>query len=565
MKNFFAKIACTIVALVAGINTTFAQDAFYIPSTSLNAGSKQTLSVNLSNTDDVTAFQFDISLPAGITVNSMVNEDEETVPDIQLTSRKKSKHQLSCLQQEDGSYRIVVISMSNQALDEHDGAIVNLSVTASSTLTSGSYDVVMSNIHIVPLVNGAQGTRIDQPDYTASINVVNSSQGEDVDAHLSVSTQTLTAGNNNQNLNIALTNNIDITAFQFDVKLPGGITINSYTNEDEETVPNIQLTNRKKSSHQISCNKHEDGSYTVVVISMKNQTLNGTSGDAVSINVNVPITMSGAYNVELSNIHLVPLVNGTPGIRIDQADLSQAITIDNQGGGTPTGSMSFSVEPLTIKPGEEKVLNIDMTNDKSVCSFQFNMKLPEGITIVKEYNEDEEYVEAISLTERKKSSHELNFKQTVDGGYFLLSYSLTNATFKNNSGSIVSIKIKADENMNDGNYGVIISKALLITPDEEKIEQPDYSGTITVSKTSAVKAVNEKDINISILNSTCIIENTQKDDVISIYSMDGKKFKTINSDGGTMKIDVSNIKGQTTIVTVLRNNKIVANNKFTFK
>lgn len=161
-----------------GVIIAKADNVFYIQNTNLNAGAQQTLSVSLANSDEITGFQFDIKLPNGIMVNTIKNDDNETVLDISLTNRKKSKHQLSCAQQSDGSYRIVVLSMSNQTFRDNDGAIVNIKITTSSTLASGSYYAMLSNIHIVPIKDGVQGERIDQPDYTTNINVSNNSQNE---------------------------------------------------------------------------------------------------------------------------------------------------------------------------------------------------------------------------------------------------------------------------------------------------------------------------------------------------------------------------------------------------
>lgn len=560
MKQLFKKLMC--IAMLTMVNTyaLFAQNAFYIQETKLDAGAKQTLSVSLANTDEITGFQFDIKLPSGITVNTTLNDDNETVPDISLSERKKSKHQLRCAQQADGSYKVVVLSMSNQTFRDNDGAIVNISVTAASTLTSGSYAVDLKNIHIVPMVDGVQGDRIDQPDYTGYVSVINQSESGDVNAVLKLGTSSLKAGSN-QTISVALENNIDVTAFQFDIMLPNGITVNNYVNDDDETVPNIQLTSRKASSHSISCNKREDGRYTIVVLSMKNQAIKGTEGDVVAIDINVPITMSGNYDVVLSNIHIVPLVNGSQGIRIDQPDVTTTITIENEGGGdTPIGANTLTVAPLTLNPGEIGTLNIDMTNEKNICSFQFNIKLPEGISVVKEYNEDDEYVEAINLTSRKKSSHELSFKQTADGGYFLLAFSLSNSTFRDNSGSIVSIKVKADDNLAEGNYGVILSNVIMVTPDEEKISQEDYSGHISISSLDGIDQVDESgSIRVLLQDNGIVVEGTQIGDKLSLVAIDGKVLYNEICKDCTISIPSHYLCKGINVIEVIRRNKQLIN------
>lgn len=525
-------------------------NAFYIPSTTLSAGAQQTLNINLKNENEITAFQFDLTLPSGITVNTMLNDDDEQVPNVQLTDRKKSKHQLSCIQQEDGSYRIVVISMSNQTFRDNDGAIVAVNVTASSTMSSGSYYAKLSNIHIVPIADGAQGERIDQPDYTTNINVTNASEDGDEDTKLYISTNSLVAGGNSQNIGIALSNSIDVTAFQFDITLPKGMTIENYLNDDDETVPNVQFTTRKKSSHSISCNYRGDNRYTVVVLSMKNQAFGGNDGDVVSIKVNVPLSMSGNQQVSLSNIHIVPLVNGSQGIRIDQPDVTHNINISNEGGGnTPTGANTITVEPLTLRAGETGVLNINMNNEDDICSFQLNIKLPDGISIIKEYNEDDEYVESINLTNRKKSSHELSFKQTEDGGYFIIAYSLSNSTFRNNSGAIVSIKVKADTSMQDGNYGVVLSNVLMVTPDERKIEQESHNGTLTITSEVGIDDVlNEGNIHITLVGTTIVIDGLPQSGYVELYNTSGQKLAAEKGNEGKTTIDCSAYKNHTIIV-----------------
>lgn len=546
-----------------GGNVEIGSNAFYIPSTTLSAGAQQTLNINLKNENEITAFQFDLTLPSGFTINTMLNDDDEQVPNVQLTDRKKSKHQLSCIQQEDGSYRIVVISMSNQTFRDNDGAIVAVNVTASSTMSSGSYYAKLSNIHIVPIADGVQGERIDQADYTTNINVTNASEGSEVDTKLYVNTNRLIAGGSSQNIGIALSNNIDVTAFQFDITLPKGMTIENYLNDDDETVPNVQLTTRKKSSHSISCNYRGDNRYTIVVLSMKNQAFGGNDGDVVSIKVNVPITMSGSQQVTLSNVHIVPLVNGSQGIRIDQTDTSHNINISNDGGGnTPTGANTITVEPLALRAGETGVLNINMNNEKDICSFQFNIKLPDGISIIKEYNEDDEYVESINLTSRKKSSHELSFKQTEDGGYFLIAYSLSNSTFRDNSGAIVSIKVKADASMQDGYYGVVLSNVLMVTPDEKKIEQEDYSGTLIIGEENAIDDIStENSIQITFVGATIVIDGLSQSGVAELYNISGQRLAAVESKGGRTIIDCSAYRNQTLIVRTVYNN-VVKSAKF---
>ncbi len=368
-----------------------------------------------------------------------------------------------------------------------------------------------------------------------------------------------------QELSINLKNSSEVTAFQFDIKFPAGITVNTIMNDDDETVPDIQLTERKKSKHQLSCCEQADGYYRIAVISMVNQSFHNNDGPIVKLNVTASTTMSsGEYELTLSNIHIVPLVNGTQGIRIDQPDVTHSICVDNQGGGdAPSGANTITVEPLSIRPGDTGVLNIDMTNEDEICSFQFNIKLPEGVSIIKEYNEDDELVESINLTSRKKSSHELSFKQTEDGGYFLIAYSLNNSTFRNNSGAIVSMKVKADAEMSEGNYGVVISNALMVTPDERKIEQEDYSSALIVTSEDGIEdVISDSNIKIRLAGTTVVVEGISNSGRAEVYNVPGQKLSSVNVNGGTINIDCSKYQNQTIIVRTIDNQKNIKAIKF---
>lgn len=452
MKRFIVRLACicfflfAYTALVQAENNASAAGTAQLtlaPAT-LSAGTNATLSFDLVNSLSVTALQFDVMLPEGLSVNTIINEDEEEVPAITLTDRKKSSHSLSCNRREDGRYTVVILSMKNQAFSGEKGALVNISVAVSSMLPTGSYDLAVSQIIIVPLENERPGTTIKQPDFTGHVSVNNSS-GDTGSAQLSLAAGSLKAGTE-QTISLNLTNETEVTALQFNVKLPEGVTLCTMKNEDDETVPAITLTDRKKSSHWLSCNEQEDGSYMVVLLSMKNQALSGTSGALVNMKVSVASTVTtGSYEVAVKDIVIVPLLNGRPGISIKQPEFTDRIYVENTGGGGDvTGPVALSIPAMALAPGAEGICNIDMVNDRDICAFEFKIKFPEGISIVEAYNEDDEWAPSIQLTDRKKSSHQINFRKKDDGSYRVVVVSMQNATFKGNSGAVVAIKVKAD-------------------------------------------------------------------------------------------------------------------------
>lgn len=539
---------------VSGGGTETAQ--LSLASATLSAGTDATLSFNLDNTLPVTALQFDVTLPEGLSVNTMRNEDNEEVLAITLAGRQKSSHSLSCNKREDGRYTIVILSMKNQAFSGEEGAIVNMSVSVSSTLPTGSYSVAVSRVVISPLVNGEPGISIMQPDFTSSVTVNNMS-GDTDSAQLSLVAGSLKAGEEHT-ISLDLVNGIEVTAMQFDVKFPDGITLCTMKNEDGEEVPAITLTGRKKSSHSLSCNKREDGSYTVVILSMKNQAFSGTSGALVDMRLAVASTVqTGSYDLSVKNIVISPLVNGKPGISVRQPDFTDRLYVENSGGGGDiTGSVALSISPLTLAPGAEGICNINMMNDRDICAFEFKFKLPEGVSVVEEYNDDDEWGASIQLTDRKKSSHQLSFQKKEDGSYRVVVFSLQNATFKDKSGAVVAIKVKVDPDMKRGDYGIVLSEAILITPSEEKITQEDTSFTISITGDVGVENELDNQIICTSLEGFYLVNGTLVGDVVEIFDVNGRKIYSKSSTGEQLLINKTELP-EIVILRVTRDGKQV--------
>lgn len=557
MKNF--RITTLIALLLCFSLAAKGECSFSIPAITLEAGSAQEIGIDLNNTEGVTAFQFCIKMPNGFSINSITNEDEETVPAITLTERKKSKHSITTQQQEDGSYKVVVLSTSNQVFSGNNGAIINISVTPSATVQNGSYEILMSEIAICPITDGVIGETIKQEDFTATIAINNKSQSNEVHASLSLGTERLDAGTISP-LYINLTNNIEITAAQLNIMLPQGMTVVETTNEDGDNVPNVSLTERKKSKHNVTARQQEDGSYTIAALSTTNQPFTGNDGALIKLNVSTSETMTGTQNIILSNIVLVPLVEGKPGISITQEPFTAQISINNSGGGTISGDNTLTVSHTTLYNNEPAYIGIEMKNNKAICAIQFNIKLPQGINVVKEYNEDDEFAPVIELTERKKSSHELSFKEKEGNEYFVMAYSLSNATFKDNSGEIVKLKVKAEENMPEGEYGIVLSNVIMTTSDEEKIEQEAYSGTISVSAGTGIEETgSNSNITIKSAEGGIVIYGTANNDIVSVYDVEGKSIAEIRCTDGSCNLYTGETKN--IIVTVSRNGSTIFTRK----
>lgn len=558
MKKLIVKFACLYLLLFAYTGPAQAENnnaQLTLSPASLSSGANATLSFDLTNSVSVTALQFDFMLPDGLSVNTMTNEDGDEVPAITLTERKKSSHSLSCNKLANGKYAVAILSMKNQAFNEESGALVNISVAVSSMLPTGSYDISVSRVVICPLADGKPGETIMQPDFTSRVSVTNAS-GETGSAQLSLVTGRLKAGTE-QTVSLDMTNGIEVTAMQFNVTLPEGVTLCTMKNEDNETVPAIMLTDRKKSSHSLSSNRQENGSYTVVILSMKNQAFSGINGALVDMKLSVATTVStGSYDVAIRDIVIVPLLNGRPGIAIKQPDFTTQVYVENTGGGGPvTGPVGLSIPETILAPGSEGTCNINMVNDRNICAFQFRIKLPEGISIVEEY-EGDEWGPSILLTDRKKSTHRLSYALKEDGSYRVVVFSLQNATFKDNSGAVVAIKVKVDPDMKEGNYGVILSEAMVVTPSEEKITQEDASYTIHVMQDVGIENENANGISCICQEGVCLVRGTSAGDLVEAFHVEGRNIYSESSTGEQLVIPGAEFPS-VLIVRVSRDGKLI--------
>lgn len=100
----------------------------------------------------------------------------------------------------------------------------------------------------------------------------------------------------------------------------------------------------------------------------------------------------------------------------------------------------LTINGFAISPGETKSLNIELENEADYAGFQFDLYLPEGI-VVTEYSIDNARVpESASLTMARQE----------DGGYRFIAAAVDQQSIKGNSGSIISIKVTANKNMEDG-------------------------------------------------------------------------------------------------------------------
>ena len=152
---------------IIGIETEVDPDpeiysAFVINDTTVMAGSAFTMPVELKNSCEVTAFQCDIYLPEGITLQKN-NKDKY---EISLDENRKDDHTITVAEQPDGSIRIVVASLSSSTFSGTEGTLLNMALLAAED-TSGEKNIAIKNVYI----SEANGKRHDLADAEATVTI----------------------------------------------------------------------------------------------------------------------------------------------------------------------------------------------------------------------------------------------------------------------------------------------------------------------------------------------------------------------------------------------------------
>ena len=154
-------------------------------------GSDFTLKVKMKNEAEITSFQFDVLLPEGLSF--VKDEYDNAVITLDESRSSTRRHVISTRLQEDGKMRIICYSPQNSVFTGHDGAVLNISLTASTDMPTGKQHIEFHNMHLatvalddyyIPLVKttieineGALGDvdgdgDINVVDVTALVNLV---------------------------------------------------------------------------------------------------------------------------------------------------------------------------------------------------------------------------------------------------------------------------------------------------------------------------------------------------------------------------------------------------------
>ena len=251
-----------------------AKDTFYIEPVNVVPGDSKTITLNLDNSQVFRGFQTDIELPEGLKIASKSNGNF----DISLTDRGSSSFSVSSNLMSDGSVRILGYSTQGESIKGNQGALVRISVRASSDFSGGYIKLKNS---IFSDVNN-RDVKLDNSQLFVGTKEQNdaSVKGGEISPEVSKA------------FSLELSNESEMTAFQMDVVLPNGLSLD---------LNKTRLTGRC-GNHQLQTKQLGNGKVRIICMSSDNTSISGKLGSVIDLWIKAEKGIAGNQIVKLDNI-----------------------------------------------------------------------------------------------------------------------------------------------------------------------------------------------------------------------------------------------------------------------
>ena len=121
-----------------------------------------------------------------------------------------------------------------------------------------------------------------------------------------------------------------------------------------------------------------------------------------------------------------------------------------------------------------------MNNTVSATGFQFDVVLPEGITVAT----DEDGFYLIELSESRTTSRKTDFFSSVlqsDGSIRVMCSSTTSNTFEGTSGEVCTIKLNIGEGLANGDYPIIFKNIKISDADARAYRVNQVEATLVLN------------------------------------------------------------------------------------
>ena len=227
--------------------------------------------------------------------------------------------------------------------------------------------------------------------------------------------------------------------------------------------------------------------YTGVANHIHGNTPEGFNAKAADVDENGTVDVSD-YTGIANIIHTGSIYGNTAG--------APAMMKSGRRANTDVGAYDnvIYIEPFSATAGEQIELSIKMKNTAAIRGFQFDLYLPEGMTVVKS---SKGKIQGTLNADRlpDEDEHQLTFSEQPDGAIRFLCSSQYDETFTGNDGELITLKVKVAAGMADGDYPIQMKKMKLTETDISKFYEAELIETmVTIGDgTSGISNVNVND------------------------------------------------------------------------
>ena len=138
----------------------------------------------------------------------------------------------------------------------------------------------------------------------------------------------------------------------------------------------------------------------------------------------------------------------------------------------------LTVSDVSMYPGDSKEVSIELTNAESYVGFQFDLYLPNGITI-----------ESYSRSSRIPDGTTLEMAQQTDGGYRFIAAGLGGNTITGNEGAVMTITLKSSDAIALNDYTAYLRQVKVSKADGSGINVAELPFTVTIAERPRVAPV----------------------------------------------------------------------------
>lgn len=196
------------------------------------------------------------------------------------------------------------------------------------------------------------------------------------------------------------------------------------------------------------------------------------------------------------------------------------------------------IENAEAMTGGKLTLSMKMNNKIAMTGFQCDVYFPEGVTVAK----DEDDFNLVGLSLQRTTAQKTNYFDSVeqpDGCLRIMCSSTKSYTFSGNEGEVATITVNVSEDMEDGEYPLIIKNIVMSDASSNTYEVEYVKTTLAVSSYTLGDANNDMKINVGDFTAIAnAIMGNPSDTFV-------EKAADVNEDG---KINVGDLTGVANLI-----------------